>query len=325
VSSGEFEFIQTLANFANKHPQSLGLQDDGAIISCGDRKLVVVKDLVQAGVHALDHDTDIDIVRKAIRVNLSDLAAMGARPEFLLLAICFNEIPNSKLLAAAIESECKEFNVALIGGDTVMGKGPTTVCITAIGYLAGPAILRSGAMVGDDIWVSGALGDAALGLRLLQSNENSSEFLTLNAVEKSYLSSRYRWPEPRIALGEALGGIATAMIDISDGLKADASHISKSSNIAMKIDVNLLPKSAAFRKWADKTTELGMEYSVLFGGDDYELLFTANCTDREEIMSISARTGCSITRIGQVKPGKYMKFFREGTEVKLSDVGFTHF
>ncbi len=322
MKSGEFGFIKALAEFAGKHPQSLNLGDDGAIITCADNQMIVVKDMVQAGVHALPDDTHIDIVRKAIRVNLSDLAAMGASAEFILLGLCFDQVPDADSLAKAIGLECERFGVGLIGGDTVLGQGPFCVSVTAIGKLSGPAILRSGARPGDDVWVSGTLGDGALGLHMLQSGKDSSEFSLLQEPEKEHLISRYRWPEPRLDTAQALGRMANAMIDISDGLGADAFHIAKASNVGMHIHLDAIPRSDAFMRWqTDLPEEQG--FKMLFGGDDYELLFTANPARREQIAAIDAR--CPLTRIGVVTEENRLDFFCSGKPVELTGAGFTHF
>lgn len=328
MTSGEFGFIEQLAKFAKKAPESLSLQDDGAIISCDNKSLIVVKDLAQAGVHALADDNLVDLVRKAIRVNLSDLAAMGANPRFILLGLSIGpdqDIGQLSLVSEEIRSECIEFNIHLIGGDTVQGLGPNLVSVTAIGELAVNPILRSGAKIGDDVWVSGTIGDGALGLRMLQAGRQDQEFANLSKSQKSWLAARYRWPSPRIELGLALVGLANAAIDISDGLVADAGHIAKNSGVELQLEIENIPQSEAFAHWANAVANSGQEWAVLAGGDDYELLFTAPFSLRNNIQQLTSKIDCEITRIGKVQAGNQVVMTTAGKAAQVPQAGFTHF
>lgn len=326
--SGEFGFIKQLAEIASKTPESLGLADDGAVITLGGQQLVVVKDLVQAGIHALSDDSVIDVVRKAIRVNLSDLAAMGSVPKFVLLGICFGDafqfgdIPD---LAKQIWAECDLLNVALIGGDTVRGKGPLTVSVTAIGEVAGAPIRRNGAKVGDDIWVSGTIGDAALGLRTLQAYPENTGLQELNPEQTQWLQDRYRLPQPRNQLGVALRGIANSMIDISDGLAADTGHIAGASEVRMNLEYERIPLSSAFRKWSKALNNKEKIWRTLSAGDDYELLFSAPPTKRNQVELAAIHANGTVTRIGQVEAGSGVGILIAGQPSDLSLGGFTHF
>jgi len=328
VSVDEFEFIRHLAKFASQSPQSLNLSDDGAILAGDGQPWVLVKDMVQAGVHALADDDDGDIIAKAIRVNLSDLAAMGANPKFIMLGLCLganSQLSSLEHLAGVIRAECTQFGVGLIGGDTVRGQGPTTVSVTAIGQLSGNPILRSGAVAGDDLWVTGSIGDGALGLRMLQQAEPAPQFARLNKDDRQALAKRYRLPTPRITLGEPLSGIASAMIDVSDGLAADAAHMARASKVSITIDIEQVPVSQAFSHWVDAGVDLATKWTVLAGGDDYELLFSAPKLAAQDIHRIARLTQCPITRIGTVNAGSGVVLHFDGQAVSLPVHGFTHF
>ncbi|MBL1430999.1 MAG: thiamine-phosphate kinase [Robiginitomaculum sp.] len=328
MKPSEFGFIGQLAEFASQAPESLFLQDDGAIISCEKNRLVVVKDLVQAGVHTLENDSLCDIVRKAILVNLSDLAAMGARPKFILLGLCLDKNIDPEQLtpvAETIRVECDKYSIALIGGDTVIGLGPTTVSVTAIGELVSNPILRSGAKIGDDVWVTDNIGDAALGLRLLQADADSNEFSCLGAGLRSTITEKYYSPSPRIELGMNLSGIANSLIDISDGLFADAGHIASTSKVSLQLDLSSVPLSPAFVQWSEHVDNLDTMLSVLAGGDDYELLFTAPIQHRQQIQNMGAKLSVKTSKIGTVIAGGEVVVTNGQTTINTSSTGFTHF
>lgn len=328
MSFGEFDFIKQLAEFAKNDPESLSLQDDGAIISCNNEQLIVVKDLIQAGVHTLENDSLCDIVRKAILVNLSDLAAMGSRPRFILLGLCLDKNVDAEQLASVTETiqvECEKYSVALIGGDTVIGTGPTTVSVTAIGQVDAEPILRSGAKVGDDVWVSGDIGDAALGLRLLQSDAKNTELNYLDAKQQAAITDRYYSPNPRVELGMNLSGIANSLIDISDGLFVDAGHISSTSKVSLQIDLNSIPLSPGFLQWSDNVDDFDLMLGTLGAGDDYELLFTVPRSSRQQIKELSAKISTKITKIGIVAAGSGVLLSKDGQSISTKTIGFTHF
>ncbi|VAV96791.1 Thiamine-monophosphate kinase [hydrothermal vent metagenome] len=324
MSADEFSFISELARFAGQSEESLDLADDGALIG----KLVLVKDLVQAGIHALPDDNDADVVRKAIRVNLSDLAAMAAQPKFILLGLCLgtkSKPGQMPALAETIRKECEHFAVHLIGGDTVQGSGPTTVSITAIGEVKHSPVLRSGGQIGDNVWVSGSIGDGALGLKWLQMGQQNPELSKLDAKDTDYLAQRYRWPQPRIALGYQLASLAHCMIDISDGLAADAGHLARASNLSLVIETEKIPVSAAFQNWRNRNGSPAEQWKTLSAGDDYELLFSAPMEARREIEVVAAKTGCPVTRIGHLEAGNGVVLRLNGAVVDWPVSGFTHF
>lgn len=253
----EFEIIDSLKAIATS-PYSLGLSDDAAVID----DFVLTKDVLSANVHFFENDNPSLIARKALRVNLSDLAAMGAKPLAYLMGLFIPQhTPPSwiKEFISGLEQDQKQFGITLIGGDTVVHNAPLAISITAIGKTKTP-IKRSGAKAGDNIYVTGTIGDSFLGLQALKNQ--------LDTKHRDYLISRYLLPEPRINTGLSLQGIATSMIDISDGLLGDLNHICKTSNVGAEIFSDKIPLSEAARDSGVPIKQL------LSGGDDYELLFT---------------------------------------------------
>jgi thiamine-monophosphate kinase len=322
-SPGEFGFIHRLAEQAATAKEALGLDDDGAIFTSGTQKWVLVKDLVQAGIHGLADDSIDDLVRKAIRTNLSDLAAMGAKPVFYLLGLCLGETSSAADLSSlpkTLADEGAMFGIQLIGGDTVQGQGPLTISITALGQLKSEPVLRSGAKAGDDIWVSGTIGDSALGLRVLQGKTSG-----IPKTDQKWLTDRYHYPEPRLALGQKLAEIAHSMIDISDGLAVDAKHIANSSKVCLILNLDKTPRSTAFRAWETQNSNFSETWPILSGGDDYELLFTASKSHRKKITKIGDKTDCKVCRIGKVGVGKGLKLMFGHQLQNLPEDGFTHF
>jgi thiamine-monophosphate kinase len=239
MPEGEFEFIARHLRPLATARGALALTDDAALLEpAPGRQLVLAKDAMVAGVHFFAADPPGQIAQKLLRVNLSDLAAMGAAPLGYLLALARpKEITDAWLaeFCAGLAADNAAFEVPLLGGDTVSTPGPLTLSLTAIGELPrGTALLRAGARAGDDVWVSGTLGDAALGLKVLQGALPAAE------PARAFLIERYRLPQPRLALGEALRGIASAAIDISDGLVADLGHILEVSGVGAELRVDAL-------------------------------------------------------------------------------------
>ncbi|MCB2054229.1 MAG: thiamine-phosphate kinase [Geminicoccaceae bacterium] len=310
---GEFEFIaERLEPLARGFPGALTLGDDAALIDPPPgRQLVVAKDALVAGVHFLEGDPPASVARKLLRTNLSDLAAMGADPLAYLTAIA-----RPGTLAAAwyeafangLEEDQRRFGLHLIGGDTVSTTGPLVLSLTIIGSVpAGEALLRSGAGVGDRVFVSGTLGDAALGLRVLQG-------LAADDDQALYLTDRYRNPRPRLKLGRRLRGVASAAIDVSDGLLADLGHICARSGVGAEVALASLPLSDVARGMP------GAVAAALAGGDDYELLFTVP----EAAADGFDRTG--ITEIGRITAGERVRVTdATGREVDVQRRGWRHF
>ena len=271
---GEFELIaRYFAPLAAGNAGALGLKDDAGLVtpSPGCTQVVTTDTLVE-GVHFLTADPARTVARKLLRVNLSDLAAMGARPLCYLLALSLSETAEAGWVedfAAGLGADQQGFGVVLVGGDTTATPGPTNLTLTALGEVpSGEELRRSTARIGDSVYVSGTIGDAALGLRSLQGG-----LAGLAEAAAAALAERYRLPIPRVSLGSALRRLASAAIDVSDGLIADIGHVCEASGVAARLERARLPLSdaAAMAVAADPASfDL-----VLAGGDDYELAFTA--------------------------------------------------
>jgi thiamine-monophosphate kinase len=320
---GEFERIRRFfAPLAG--PGGLELRDDAAVVDCRTgRSLVVTADAIVAGVHYLPDDPPELVARKLLRVNLSDLAAMGARPLHYVLTTALPAELGSEWLARfaqGLDEDQRRFGVDLLGGDSVATTGPAVLSLTAIGeVVAGNVIRRNDARPGDLIWVSGTIGDAFLGLRLLRG-----AYPELASQHRDYLIDRFRIPEPRIELGPLLSGIAHAMIDISDGLVADLGHICETSDVAARVELGLLPLSPAARAIVGVDPAIRRHLAV--GGDDYELLFTAPVEASASVAALASRLGTPITRIGEIEPGAGVRLVGlDRRTIRLDDTGYRHF
>ena len=320
---GEFERIRRFfAPLAG--PGGLGLRDDAALVDCGTgQRLVVTVDAIVAGVHYLPEDPPETVARKLLRVNLSDLAAMGARPMHYVLTTALPPELGAEWLAQfaqGLHEDQELFGVELLGGDSVSTMGPTVLSLTAIGAVAtGREIRRSGATPGDLVWVSGTIGDAFLGLRLLRGDIPDPE-----PDHREYLVRRFRIPDPRTELGPLLGGIAHALIDVSDGLVADLDHICESSDVAARIELDSLPLSAAARAIVDLDSAIRPRLAT--GGDDYELMFAAPAEYASEVTALSSRLGLPITMIDKIEPGKGVHLVdAAGETIPLDITGYRHF
>ncbi|MGH6988725.1 MAG: thiamine-phosphate kinase [Stellaceae bacterium] len=287
-------------------PGALGLKDDIALIDGPVGTQYVLKtDAIVEGIHFFRADPPHQIAQKLLRVNLSDLAAKGAVPLGYLLVMALPPTRDEAWLeafSAGLAEDQRRYHLALLGGDSVRIDGPTTLSMTAIGQVdAGAAPLRSGARVGDTIYVSGTLGDAAIGLRVLKGG-----LAGLTANHRRHLTGRYRLPEPRLELGRQLIGIASAAMDISDGLVADLGHLCDASGVAAEIEAARLPLSPAAREAV--VTDPALILAALAGGDDYEILFAAPAT-------AAARLGVlPVTPIGRISAGA-------GVTVRAADGG----
>lgn len=322
---GEFELIaKVFAPLAKREPGAFGLTDDAAALKPKPgRDVVVTTDAIVAGVHFLPDDPPATVAQKALRVNLSDLAAKGAVPRaYLLTAALTKDIDDEWLqsFADGLKHDQKTFRITLIGGDTVATPGPLSFSITAIGEVPHGRMLRRGsARAGDDIWVSGTIGDAALGLRILQGAD-----LALGDRHQAALVGRYRLPEPRTKLGPRLVGLAHACLDVSDGLVADLGHIAEVSRVAVEVAAADVPLSAA----AGAACAAGKVdiADLLTGGDDYELAFTAASAARARLAALAAKAKVRLTRVGKVAKGKGVRVLQsDGTPLSLGRAGYTHF
>src|SRR3954447_21729415 len=254
-------------------PGGLGLTDDAALVDCAaGRRLVVTVDAMVEGVHYLPDDPPELVAKKLLRVNLSDLAAKGARPLHYLLTTALPKAFGDDWVArfaAGLAEDQRQFDVDLLGGDSVSTSGPAVLSLTALGEVtAGTEIRRSGAREGDRIWVSGTIGDAYLGLKVLRG-----AYSQLDPAERALLATRFQLPEPRTGLGPRLVGVAHAMCDVSDGLIADLEHLCEASGVAANVELASLPLSVPASRLAEQEPDLPMRLAT--SGDDYELLVTA--------------------------------------------------
>lgn len=324
---GEFGRIEKYFKpLAAGFPGSLGLTDDAAVLPVADLQgLVVSTDAVIAGVHFNPDDPADLVARKALRANLSDMAAMGAEPWAYTLALALGPGDADRMddwvagLAAGLAHDQEKFAVHLIGGDSVATPGPTMLSITIFGRQVGENVLRrSGAGVGDDIYVSGTIGDAALGLQLLKGA------ITLDDPDMAAeLIDRYHLPRPRVALGLALRARASAAMDVSDGLAQDLAHICAACGVSGVILAPDVPLSAPARLLLSQACA-SME-DIVSGGDDYELLFTGPRSARDEITGLAMAAGTAITRIGYIEAGAGVTVRdADGWLVPLHRLGYRH-
>lgn len=296
---GEFALIaRYFAPLSRGFPGAEGLRDDVATIAPAPGcELAVKSDAIVAGVDFPPDEAADLVARKALRVNLSDLAAKGAVPRAYMLDLILPATTDEAWIAAfaaGLARDQAEYGVHLIGGDMSSTPGPATVAITAFGEApAGRIIRRSGAKAGDLVFVSGTIGDAALGLAVVQGRLAAAD-----AAAAAFLADRYRLPQPRVALGPRLIGIASATIDVSDGLVADLHHLCEVARLDAVVEAARVPLSPA--ALAVTILDPALLASVLSGGDDYEILFTAPAAAAGEIAALAASLGVRITSIGDI-------------------------
>lgn len=298
---------------------ALGVGDDCALlpVSAGC-ELAVSTDTLVSGVHFFADADPSRLGHKALAVNLSDLAAMGAVPRFFTLALTLPGIDEPWLadFSAGMLALADAAAIELVGGDTT--RGPLSITITVLGEVpAGQALRRHGAQVGDDVWVSGELGGAALALAHLQGR------IALPAAEVGALEERLHKPQPRVALGLALRGLASAAIDVSDGLVADLGHICERARLKATLEWERVPVPAIL---VAQPLDLRMQ-CLLAGGDDYELCFCAPPSARDDLAALSDAQGLPLTRVGRVDMGRPVVEVRdgEGRVVHTPAAGFDHF
>ena len=314
----EFDLIRRY--FTRATPGAvLGVGDDAALVRVGaGMELVVSTDMLVSGTHFFPDVDPFLLGHKTLAVNLSDLAAMGARPRWATLAIALPEADEHWLqqFSAGFFALAEQYQVELIGGDTT--RGALNLCVTIMGEVPpGAALRRDGAQPGDDVWVSGRLGDAALALAQLQGRVKLSE-----AASDCCLSALHQ-PQPRIALGLALRGVAHSAVDISDGLLADLGHILGSSHVGAEIAFDALPFSDAMRTCSERAL---IRYCALAGGDDYELCFTAAAAQRSRVTEISAQFLLPLTRIGTIVAGSRCTVrATDGSIMEIGGSGYDHF
>lgn len=313
----EFELIRKYfaAAGASRQDVVLGVGDDAALLDNGGAQLLALcVDTLVAGVHFPTDAPAEAVGHKALAVNLSDLAAMGAQPAWALLSLTMPE-PEPDWLAGfrrGLHALAAAHGVALVGGDTT--RGPLAVTVTLVGLVErGRALRRDGARPGDRVYVSGTLGDAALGLRQWQAGERAGP-----AVE------RLQRPQPRVALGRALLGLASAVVDVSDGLAADLGHILARSGVGARLEAARLPLSQTLQACCSPTEALAC---ALGGGDDYELCFTVPVERERSLQQAVAGLGLAVTAIGTIEAAPGLRLVDEqGREVPVpSRGGYDHF
>ena len=319
----EFSLIEKLfAPLAG--PGAFALKDDAAVMQASvGCDLVLTKDAIAEGRHFLPSDPAGDVARKLLRVNLSDLAAKGARPTGYLLACAWNETTSFEWMTAfaeALHQDQNHFGLALLGGDTIRVEGPSVFSLTAIGEVpTGKMVRRSGAQPGDGLYVTGTIGDAALGLKVALS-----EGFGLTEEAKATLLARYRVPNPPAGFGTQLSKFASSALDVSDGLLGDLQHLCDASGVQGVIERDIIPLSVEVTQLVCDRPELWA--NVLAGGDDYQILFTVEPERVELLTSVSAETNTSVTRIGRIIDGQGVCLFgSNGERVEIAESGFSHF
>jgi thiamine-monophosphate kinase len=326
---GEEAIIQGfLAPLAHGFAGAFGLKDDCALLTPEPgTELVFKTDPVAEGVHFLSDDAPADVAWKALAVNVSDLAAKGATPIGYLMALSFPTPPSTDWLAAfaqGLEQAQLQFGCHLMGGDTDRRPGPITVSITAVGSVPrGGMVRRNTARPGDAIYVSGTLGDAALGL-LLRRNARLVSTWGLSEANADHLRQRYLRPEPRLGLGAALRGHATAAMDISDGLAKDLDRMCRVSGCGARVRLADLPLSAAARKALAADPKLML--AIAAGGDDYEILCAVAPEKASDFVAAAGRSGIAMTCIGTLTADSGVIFEgADGLPVSFPSSGWDHF
>ncbi|HZV84961.1 MAG TPA: thiamine-phosphate kinase [Brevundimonas sp.] len=322
--AGEFETIRRL--FAPlAHPEwGRGLLDDVAVVPArAGHDLVLTKDAIVEGVHFLPTDPLDTVARKLMRVNLSDLAAKGAEPFGYLLACHWSERcgwPERQTFCDGLRGDQKAFGVALLGGDTVSTPGPASFSMTLLGWTPkGRTVGRAGARVGDLVFVTGAIGDGWLGL------EASLGRLSLGPERLGALADHYRTPTPRVEFAVPVRDLATASIDISDGLIADLGHLCEASGVGIEIDLETVPLSATGHAWFEgRVDEQAALEKLVTGGDDYEIALTAAPRDETTLRREAERRHLRLTRIGRVTGSRGVVARFAGKPVGFDKPGFTH-
>ncbi len=327
----EFDIIRKyFAPLSEKEKGAFHLTDDAAVLGIApDEELVVTKDAIVEGVHFIGDEPPSLIARKLLRVNLSDLAAMGAKPRGYFLALMLPRETDENWVqsfAEGLRMDQDAFSLTLMGGDTTATPGPLSLSLTALGTVPrGQALRRNGARAGDNMYVTGTIGDAALGLKVASGQwpVAGKDILSEQATDH-YLLQRYQLPCPRVETGQVLRDIATACMDISDGLMQDLQHIAWNSGVGATVEWARLPLSDAARKTLPMVEN---PYEIIAaGGDDYELLFTASPEMQAKLQVIAQKLGVAITLIGSINNGGKVKMIdKSGNDIYFAKAGYNHF
>jgi thiamine-monophosphate kinase len=295
-----------------KDPGALKLKDDAAFIPPRPGfDLVITTDQIAADTDFFPHDPPATVAKKALRVNLSDLAAKGATPEFYLLNLALpHSVHDAWLMefAAGFAEDQSQFGISLLGGDTSATEGALSISITAFGFVPqGKMVKRGGAKVGDAVYITGTIGDSAGGLAIFKR-----EIHQLSDAQRDYLIKRYQVPEPPVAFGAGLSGLASAAIDVSDGLIADLGHLADASKVKIELDAEAIPRSDALRAfWGDGADAI---LRAATAGDDYQIAFTA-----------SPGLSGPFSRIGKVQAGEGVTLAFKGEQIAIPRPGYRHF
>jgi thiamine-monophosphate kinase len=324
MPSGEDSLIARYFRPLATDPGAFDLTDDAATLRSSGDDLVVTTDAIVEGVHFLADDPPDTIARKALRVNLSDLAAKGATPAGFVLTLALRAPDDAWLapFAHGLAEDAAHFQCPLLGGDTVSTLGPLMISITAFGRVpAGRMVRRNGAKAGDRVVVSGTIGDASLGLGLLKGGAAAA----LGSDGRQMLIGRYRVPQPRLPLAQAVLGYASAAMDVSDGLAGDLAKLCAASEVSAAIDAQSIPLSGPARELLSSGA-VGIQ-SIVSGGDDYEILCTIPENRFETFAAAAQLAGVPVTSIGTIIAGSAFPRFidGQGTEIALPRLSYSHF
>ncbi|HEY0107764.1 MAG TPA: thiamine-phosphate kinase [Rhizomicrobium sp.] len=314
----EFDLIADVFAPLATSRAALGLTDDVALLPLRKgHELVLTTDALIAGVDFFASDLPAAIARKALRVNLSDLAAKGAEPFGYLLTLALPKNITAawlKAFARGLAADQREFGLALLGGDMSGMPGPLTISVTALGYVPqGEAILRRGAKAGDLVFVSGTVGDSGGGLEALRQKRRAAALI-----------ARYRIPQPRLGLGRKLRGLASAALDVSDGLLADLGHIADVSKVHIAVEAARVPLSPALCKAWGRGDDAVLRAAT--AGDDYEIAFTAPRAGRAKVLAAGLAAGTKVTEIGFVMHGRGVALLdAAGKPMRVDRAGWRHF
>jgi thiamine-monophosphate kinase len=295
-------------------PSARDLMDDAAVLGLGSSQLVLTHDMIVEGVHYLADDPPTDVAWKLLAINLSDLAAKGAKPVGVLLGYMLGDDDWDRAFAEGLRAALSAFRVSLLGGDTVAGgEGRRALGLTAIGTCSASPPSRAGARPGNHLWVTGTIGDSGAGLALLQEQLKGPNELV----------ERYRTPRPRLDAGQSLAPIVNAMMDVSDGLLIDAARMAEASGCSVAIEIESVPLSQAFLSAVGNDRE--SRFKAITAGDDYELLFAADPQRSSDILALSQSLGLAISRVGGFRPGTGLIVEDGGEQVPLPErLGFEH-
>jgi thiamine-monophosphate kinase len=325
-ASGENSLIARYFRPLATDPGAFRLDDDAAALQPDGNDIVVTTDAIVEGVHFLPDDPPDAVARKALRVNLSDLAAKGATPAGFVLTLALRGADEAwlKPFAAALGEDAAQFACPLLGGDTVSTPGPLMVSVTAFGRVPpGRMIHRSGAKAGERVMVTGTIGDAALGLAVLKGGKVHAA--ATDVAVRDALVGRYRVPQPRVAMAEIVRDYASASMDVSDGLAGDLTKLCGASGVSAVIDLPSIPLSSAAQDLVLRGI-VGLE-ALIAGGDDYEILCTIAEDRVEAFLQAAGRAGVAVSSIGTIVAGSAVPKFidGEGREIALERLSYSHF